>query len=68
MVAKLPVSSGCQGAKLARGDAQSAPFPCGFELTHSKQRGAGFSPTPEFPEIAEAIEFMAAIKATGAQL
>jgi hypothetical protein len=28
----------------------------------------GFSPTPEFPEIAEAIEFMASIKATGAQL
>ena len=28
----------------------------------------GFSPTPEFPQIAEAIEFVAAIKATGAQL
>ena len=28
----------------------------------------GFSPTPEFPQIAEAIEFAAAIKATGAQL
>ena len=25
----------------------------------------GFSPTPEFPQIAEAIEFMAAIKAAG---
>ena len=29
---------------------------------------AGFSPTPEFAEIAEAIEFLAAIEATGAQL
>jgi predicted ATPase len=28
----------------------------------------GLAPTPEFPEIAEAIEFMASIKATGAQL
>jgi predicted ATPase len=28
----------------------------------------GFSPTPEFPQIAEAIEFVAAVKAIGAQL
>jgi tetratricopeptide (TPR) repeat protein len=28
----------------------------------------GFAPTPEFPQIAEAIEFMASIKAAGAQL
>jgi hypothetical protein len=28
----------------------------------------GFSPTPELPEIAEAIEFVAAMKATSAQL
>jgi hypothetical protein len=27
-----------------------------------------FSPTAEFPEIADAVEFMASIKATGAQL
>jgi len=27
----------------------------------------GFSSTPQFPEIGEAIEFMASIKATGAQ-
>ena len=27
----------------------------------------GFAPTPEMPEIAEALEFVAAIKATGEQ-
>ena len=27
----------------------------------------GFAPTPEFPQIAEALEFVAAIKATGEQ-